>query len=63
MGVEQDGLGVRVIVGVFYEVKAGRTVAQGNSGGSQVGACALVGGGQAILGRFITVKLDRSACY
>ena len=45
MGVEQDGLGVRVIVGVFYEVKLRRSIAKGNSGCSQVGACPVVGGG------------------
>ncbi|MNT35972.1 hypothetical protein D3C72_1720260 [compost metagenome] len=50
MGVEQDGLGVGVIERVFYEVKLGRTIAKGNSCSPQVGARALVGRVQAVLG-------------
>ena len=63
MGVEQDGLGVGVIVGVFYEVEARRAVAQGNSCCAQEQPCALAGGREAILRRFIAMELSDGAPY
>ena len=61
MGVEQNGLGFRVIMGVFYEVEPCRTVAKGNARGAKERPGATQGGGQTFRRRFVTVKLDGSA--
>ena len=45
MGVEQDGAGVRVIVGVFYEVEVSRPGAEGYARCAHPGARALAAGG------------------
>ena len=63
MGVEQYGLGFRVTLGIFYEVEARGIGTKGNACGAQVGACALAAGRPAVIGHFITMKLECSARY
>ena len=63
MCVEQDGLGARIMFCVFYERKMGSTVAQGNAGRARKRISALPAGCPAFCGRFITMKLQASACY
>src|SRR6218665_471639 len=63
MGVEQDGLGLRVIQRVLYEIeppataRAARSIAQRNPRRPQIGPGALAGRRQAILRRFIAMEL------
>lgn len=61
MGVEQDGPGAGVNMGIFYEVERQTLVPEGNARGAQVGARALTAGRPAFLGRFITMKLQYGA--
>ena len=63
MGVEQDGLGCRVIRRVFYEVKRGPGVTEGNPCSAQVRAGTLRCSVQAVLVCLITMKLHCSARY
>ena len=61
MSVEQDGLGTRVILSVFYEVELTCTITQWNSGSAKKGSLAVFGGGEAFLGCFVAMKLDDRA--
>src|SRR3990167_22928 len=63
MGVEQDGLGAGVNMGIFYEVEPNALLPQGNACGAQVGACALAAGHPTVIGCFITMKLECGARY
>src|SRR6218665_2182035 len=63
MGVEQDGLGLRVIQRVVYEIEppaaagAAGSIAERNARRPQIGRGALAGRRQAILRRFIATEL------
>ena len=61
MGVEQDGPGAGVNMGIFYEVEPDTLLPQGNARGAQVGAGASAAGLPALFGCFITMKLQHCA--
>ncbi len=61
MGVEQDGLGVRVLLGELYEVECGGVRAQGNAGSPHEGPPSRARGLLAGLGAFVAVELQRGA--
>lgn len=63
VGVEQDGLGARVNMGIFYEVKLRSCRPKGNARRTHKGPCALATGLPALLGGLITMKLHCSARY
>ena len=60
MGIEQNGLGVGVIVGEFYQIK-GLLSLGGYPGGAPIGPCAGQSDTLTVLRRFITMKLKDRA--
>jgi hypothetical protein len=60
VGVEQQGLGVRVIMGVFYEIKALSCVPEGNSGGSKIGSDAVLRQAKTLQRVLVPMKLGVS---
>lgn len=61
MCVEQDGPGLRVILGVFYEVERSCAIAEWNSGRPHPGMPAPAAGNPAFLGAFVTMELEHGA--
>ena len=60
MGIEQNGLGLEIGFGVFYEVKPRALLAQRNSRRPNKGPHTTAGGCQAVFRRFIPMKLGYS---
>jgi len=58
MGVEQNGLGAGVNMGIFYEVEVQPVLPEGDACRSQVRAGTLAAGCPAVLRRLITMKLQ-----
>ena len=61
VGIEQDGLGLRVTRCVFYEVKRAGVGAQRNAGGAQIGDSSKIASCPALLRGLIAMKLCCSA--
>ncbi len=62
MGVEQNGLGVRIVVSVFYEIEAAAGFTQRNAGRAQVGPGTVVAGCQAVRRGFVAMELNHRIC-